>query len=93
MKGKANYPNNKNQGKTILEAKRPLMFSLDVEFYQAFHAEGKNLVHVLYFEHNQCQKILCIEVVPISIYLSLNFDDFDELESSSHFLTESKSKM
>ena len=41
MKGKANYPNNKNQGKTILEAKRPLMFSLDVEFYQAFHAEGK----------------------------------------------------
>ena len=42
MKGKANYYPNKNQGKTILEAKRLLMFSLDVEFYVAFHAEGKN---------------------------------------------------
>ena len=31
------------KGKTILEAKRPLLLmSLDVEFYLAFHAEGKN---------------------------------------------------
>ena len=29
------------KGRTILEAKRPLL-SLDVEFYLAFHAEGKN---------------------------------------------------
>ena len=30
------------KGKTILEAKRPLLiFSLDVEFYLAFHVEGK----------------------------------------------------
>ena len=42
MKGKANYPNNKNKVQTILEAKRPLMFSLDVELYLAFHVEGKN---------------------------------------------------
>ena len=28
---------------TFLEAKRPLLLiSLDVEFYMAFHAEGKN---------------------------------------------------
>ena len=31
------------KGKTIFEVKRPLMFSLDIEFYLAFHAEGKNL--------------------------------------------------
>ena len=32
------------KGKTILGAKRTLMFSLDVEFYLAFHAEGKNKI-------------------------------------------------
>ena len=35
MKGKAHYPNNKKKGKIILEAQRPLMFSLDIEFYLA----------------------------------------------------------
>ena len=34
------------KGKSILEARRPLlmMFSLDVEFYLAFHAEGKKMI-------------------------------------------------
>ena len=31
------------KGRTILEAKRPLL-SLDVEFYLAFHAEGKKII-------------------------------------------------
>ena len=37
------------KGKTILEAKRPLlMFSLEVEFYLAFHTEGKKTLLVLF---------------------------------------------
>ena len=34
------------KGKTILEAKGPLIFSLDVEFYLAFHVEGKKTLLV-----------------------------------------------
>ena len=37
------------KGKTILEAKRPLLiFSLDVEFYLAFHMEGKKTLLVFF---------------------------------------------
>ena len=37
------------KGKTILEAKRPLLiFSLDVEFYLAFHVEGKKTLLVFF---------------------------------------------
>ena len=39
--GKANYPKRRcYKVRPILEAKR-LLFSLDVKFYLAFHAEGK----------------------------------------------------
>ena len=44
MEENANYPNKKKsffKGRTIFETKRLLLISLHVEFYLAFHAEGK----------------------------------------------------
>ena len=43
--------------KTILEARCPLlMFSLDVEFYLAFHAEGKKtFLYFLYYPKGHLQ--------------------------------------